>query len=359
MNRFAFAAAIMLLAACQSEPAVTAEQVAERYQAGTQALERDIAAFERDAAPGAVFSGDLRELADFLRATMRQRADQDARQLAAVYLTTLQDYRTPLRPDDHAEIVAAAPADSPHWARAQYGIRYVVLGLSDDAARDFLNGLAANNPSRMVQGQALITLAQMERRLGNMDAFRQTYQRLEPYREEQDLRFQIRVLNPDNKVVVGGRAPDFSLPEVGTNRRVTNADFRGRYYMLDFWATWCGPCITERAALTRAQERFGSDRFTIVSVSLDNSVDDVVAFRARRWPMPWPQLYAAGSEHGEDVMRFAGDVASAYEITWIGLPQLVLVSPDGQVVALRDQLEGPLLEQTLARYLGAPEADAP
>lgn len=353
----AWVSAALLLAACQAEPALTAQQVTERYQAGVQAYERDIAQFERSAARNVTFSGDLAELADFLRAAMRQRADTEASQLAAVYLTTLQDYRTPLRPDDHAEIIAAAPPESPRWASAQWGIRYVVLGVPETEARAFLNALADRNPSRMVQGQALITLAQLERRTGNMDAFVRTYRRLEPYREEPGLRFSIRVLNPENEVVVGGGAPAFALREVGTNRLVTSDELSGRYYLLDFWATWCSPCITERAAITRAQERFGGDRFTVVSVSLDNSVEEVIRFRARRWTMPWLQLYAPGSEYGEGVMRFDGNITRAYEINWIGLPQLVLVSPEGQVLALRDQLEGPLLEQTLERYLGSPARD--
>jgi thiol-disulfide isomerase/thioredoxin len=349
--------AALALAACQAQPAVTADQVTERYEAGTQAYERDIARFQQTAARDTAFTGDLTDLADFLRAAMRQRADADARQLAAVYLTTLQDYRTPLRPGDHAEIIEAAPPMSPHWVNAQWGLRYVVLGLPEDEARSFLNALADRNPSRVVQGQALITLAQLERRTGNMRAFERTYRRLEPYREEPDLRFAIRVLNPENTVVVGGAAPSFALREVGTNRLVTSNELRGRYYLLDFWATWCGPCITERPAITRAQERFGGDRFTVVSVSLDNSVDQVVRFRERRWSMPWLQLYAPGSEHSEDSMRFDGEIARAYEISWIGLPQLVLVSPEGQVLALRDQLEGPLLEETLERYVGEPSRD--
>lgn len=357
MRMRAFAAAVLILAACQSEPAVTADRVRERYQAGTQAYERDTAAFERTAAKDVAFSGNLEELADFLRAAMRQREDDDARQLAAAYLTTLQDYRTPLREGDHAEIVAAAPPDSPAWASAQYGIRYLVLGLSDDDARSFLNTMADRNPSNMMQGQALITLAQLERRLGRMEAFERTYTRLEPYRAHPDLRFSIRVLNPENAVVVGGRAPAFALREVGTDRVVTNQDLRGRYYMLEFWATWCSPCITERPSIVRAQERWGSDRFTVVSVSVDNAVDDVIQFRERRWSMPWLQLYAPGSHRDDNTMDFEGDIARAYEITWIGLPQLVLVSPEGQVLALRDQLEGPLLEQTLERYLGPTRSD--
>ena len=346
--------AAFVVAACQAQPAVTADQVTERYTAGTQAYERDIAQFQSSGPRDTPFAGDLSDLADFLRAVMRQQGDADARQLAGVYLTTLQDYRTPLRPGDYAEIVEAAPPSSRHWAHAQWGIRHVVLGLPEDEARQFLNALAAENPSAMVQGQALITLAQLERRTGHMDAFVETYRRLEPYRDHPDLRFSIRVLNPENQVVVGGQAPSFTLREVGSDRLVSSEELAGRYYLLDFWATWCGPCITERPAIARAQERFGGERFTVVSVSLDNSIDQVIQFRERHWSMPWLQLYAPGSEHSEDVMRFEGDIARAYEINWIGLPQLVLVSPEGQVLALRDQLEGPLLEVTLERYVGAP-----
>jgi thiol-disulfide isomerase/thioredoxin len=187
-----------------------------------------------------------------------------------------------------------------------------------------------------------------------MEPFLRAYRRARAYADVQQLKFPIALLNPANKVAVGNMAPAFAFPEIGTGKKVTNEGLRGRYYLLDFWATWCGPCIAERGALTRAQERFGGERFTVVSASLDESEEAVMRFRQRRWPMPWPNVFVGGQYKDGDVIGFDVPAAREFDLDWIGLPQLVFVSPEGRVLALRDQLEGPLLERTLAEYLGTP-----
>ncbi len=350
-----FALSLVVLAACSPQPVVTAAEVQLRYESGSTAYERAFAEFERTAAPGQAYQGDLAPLADYLRAAMRQRRDASARARAAVYLANLPSYSLALTADDFAEIATAAPAASPEWqATAQNSIRFVAEGLVPAAAREFLEALAEQNSEAVVRGWAIIRLAELERREGREQAFREAYARLAAYGEVDDLRFPIRLLNPENLVTPGKPAPAFVLEELGTGRMVRSESLRGRYYLLDFWATWCGPCVMERANITRAQERFGGDRFTVVSISIDNSPEDAIQFRQRRWPTNWLNLYAPGSHYSDEDFALGGDVAQAYEITWIGVPQLVLVSPEGQVLALRDQLDGPMLERTLSRYLGAP-----
>lgn len=344
----------LLLAACAQAPVVTAEGVQQRYEAATQSYEADLAAFESSASPGQAFQGNLAPLAPFLRATMRQRRDAEAQQRAAVYLATLEQYGVPLSVEDLREVASVVLPSSSHWVAVRDAIRRAAEGLPADEARALLDGIAANNADRAAQAQALIALAQLERRERDMDAFRAAYERARPYSDVEGMGFLIRLLNPDNNVAVGKTAPAFAAQEVGSDRVVTSESLRGRYVLLDFWATWCAPCIVERASLTRAQVRFGGERFTIVSLSLDNTPEAVIEFRRRRWPMNWTNLYLPGSQYGEGDMRFEGEIARAYEINWIGVPQLVLVSPEGEVLALRDQLEGPLLEQTLAAHLGPP-----
>lgn len=355
MNLRHAALSFLWLTACAQAPVVTSEGVQQRYEAAMQSYEADLTAFENMASPGQAFEGALAPLAPFLRATMRQRRDVEAQQRAAVYLATLESYGVSLGVEDFREIVGAVPPSSLHWVAGRDAIRRVAEGLPADESRALLNGIAASNADRAAQAQALISLAQLERREHDLDAFRAAYERARPYSDVEGMNFLIRLLNPDNNVAVGKAAPTFALHEIGSGRVVTSESLRGRYVLLDFWATWCAPCIIERAALTRAQERFGGDRFTIVSLSIDNTPEAVIEFRQRRWPMNWLNLYLPGSHYSEGDMRLEGDATRAYEINWIGVPQLVLVSPEGEVLALRDQLEGPLLEDTLAQYLEPPQ----
>lgn len=83
--------------------------------------------------------------------------------------------------------------------------------------------------------------------------------------------FDLGVLRPKRKqtLEVGQPAPPFQV-EMLDGRRLKLEDFRGKYLLLDFWATWCGPCIAEIPDLKAVSDRFGKDeRFAMLSLSLD------------------------------------------------------------------------------------------
>jgi hypothetical protein len=102
--------------------------------------------------------------------------------------------------------------------------------------------------------------------------------------------------------------------------------------------------LGERAALSRAYERFKGRNFTIVSISVDEEAETVKRFRETRWAMPWKNLILPGGEKSQ--------TGTNYDVSWLGLPHLLLVGPDGTILAIRDQLSGEALQKTLAEYLG-------
>lgn len=116
---------------------------------------------------------------------------------------------------------------------------------------------------------------------------------------------------------VGILAPDFDFIDYKGNR-LRLADFKGKYVLLDFWATWCPPCMAQIPALKEIRDTFPIERLEIIGVSLDN---DPAAFytTVRDKMMGWRHLW----DEKKDCTRLYG--VSAY-------PTIILIDPKGKIV---------------------------
>lgn len=140
-----------------------------------------------------------------------------------------------------------------------------------------------------------------------------------------------------NRFPIGKPMEDFSQADT-SGKQIKLSDFKGKYVLVDFWASWCGPCRVENPNVVKVFEKYKDKNFTVFGVSLDKSRDPWIA-AIYKDHLTWP--------HVSDLKGWNNEVAVKFHIT--SIPQNLLLDPNGNVIA--KNLRGEALAAKLASIL--------
>ncbi len=148
--------------------------------------------------------------------------------------------------------------------------------------------------------------------------------------------------------VSGGRSnispgeppPQFTLSDL-TGKQVSLSEFQGKLVLINFWASWCGPCLSEMPALQRLYSRLKDEGFVILAIGVDDDAESLRKF-TEKYGLTFPVLFDEGSK-----------IKRLYGLT--GVPESFFVGRDGRLIMVPD----PADNSPVVRIVGPRDWDSP
>jgi peroxiredoxin len=202
----------------------------------------------------------------------------------------------------------------------------------DQEKRSLIAGFAKENPSSAVSAWAISVFYGYE---PHLEELLPAYRSLTDRNQQSLYGKQIaEIIQSTEKTAIGNTASDFTLTDP-MGKLVSLHAYRGKYVLVDFWASWCGPCRAENPNVVNTYRNYHSDKFDILGVSLDNNNDQWLK-AIQKDKLPWKQV--------SDLQAWNSQVVKEYGIK--GIPFNMLLDPNGKIIARN--LRGAELQITLS-----------
>lgn len=188
-----------------------------------------------------------------------------------------------------------------------------------EAGESYMNYLAAYYADRNSVVSLLPRIRDKEVKaalISRFDREKPEYAPFVAYKKEQAEKEELM-----SRLAPGKVAPDFSCPVKGGGKSLGPEDYRGKYLLIDFWASWCGPCRKAIPRVKEAYDKYRSKGFDVLSVSIDAKEADWLK-AVEEENMPWKQVCAPHS--GKELLKL-------YQFN--GIPHLVLLDKEGKIIA--------------------------
>ncbi len=207
----------------------------------------------------------------------------------------------------------------------------------------YMDAGAATHPDGDVRATMLMAVVWLARQAEDENLGREYYGRLLADYPDSPAADWAREYAPDRNIQVGKMIPEFSFASLDDPTvSISRESLLGTVYLMDFWATWCVPCIAELPNLDELYEKYGGQGFQIVSFSFDEQLDAVIEFREEHRAMPWLHVHIPD----------AWDDEAMHPFEVFAIPKAILVGADGMIIGTDEDVRGEKLQETLARVLG-------
>lgn len=172
----------------------------------------------------------------------------------------------------------------------------------------------------------------------NPDYCRELYGAMKSEFKDDEFTTRTKQYIPKGAPQIGEEAPDIALPDAN-GKIIKLSDLKGQIVLLDFWASWCGPCRGEMPNVVEAYNQYNSKGFTVYSVSLDSDKN--------RWLSAIQQDGMVWDAHVSELKKWDSDAAREYFVR--GIPATFLIDKDGIIIG--KNLRGAALHKKLAELL--------
>ncbi|PKD44044.1 TlpA family protein disulfide reductase [Rhodohalobacter barkolensis] len=217
-------------------------------------------------------------------------------------------------------------ADSPLWMLSYEAVSDMSNKYSFEETESYLSSIAEKSPFELLKGEALYQLVQEYHDRENEEKWHAAFFELvSKYPDHYTVSYAYENYAPEQPISEGQSLPFDEFDRLDGSGTFNLHELEEDYLLLDFWATWCGPCIASMPKLHELQEQYSDSSFTIVSISLDDEAEFVQSFR-NEWDMPWV--------HGIE----SRSSAKVTEMGVSGVPYYILLGPDRNVLN-HDQAE--------------------